>query len=98
MIVQTKPFLLTVAGHGRVGYFAYKLATNAGVLATGNLPNGRRELLRLELIHAGHRLGEAVDHYPLVLLLAREADREGHAGEPTPSTTGSWFLVSNPML
>jgi hypothetical protein len=40
----------------------------------------RRELLRLELLHARHGPGEAGEHDPLVPSLACEADRKGHAG------------------
>jgi hypothetical protein len=55
----------------------------AKILAIGNLPDGRRELLRLELPNASYGLGEAVNHDPLVLSLVREADRKGHSPERT---------------
>jgi hypothetical protein len=55
----------------------------AKVLAIGNSPDGRRELLRLELPNARYGLGEAVNHDPLVLSLASETDRKGHAEERT---------------
>jgi len=49
------------------------------VPAIGNLPDGRRKLLRLEPPHARHGEGEAVNHDPFALPLAREADGKGYA-------------------
>ena len=74
------------------------LAAASAGLAAGDLPDRRRELLRLELLHTRQCLGEAVDHDPLVLSLAGEADRKGHASSVLlrcrDSGAGLWIYIN----
>ena len=88
----------------RTAYRPYRLAdepTIAVFLIIGDLPDGCRKLPRLQQPHARHGLGEAADHDPLVLPLAREADRKGHAervaAAPSGASGSQRLALCNPL-